>query len=286
MPTEFHFRLPDWPPQRLVREAVMACNLRHLEEKPLDFDSSPWPLIRGALLAFLRHQHSLYNERLRARCEYDKDFRDTLAAQIAAAAFRKYPWLGQDDPRPFPEPVSQPELPMDEISSRLADLHSHRDQLLSALRDLRRESACKAMLDALQSEIEEVTADIDRAYNFLSMPKIKSSSDGGGLVRAIVRVHEADQLGEYVFYATKQPSPNHLKYLGFHCSRCGASVMRLKQTVAFGQGFERMVVQSCHCMFLAVMCPKDGPGRLRPLTREIWQKYLEETSDERQATQD
>jgi hypothetical protein len=33
------------------------------------------------LLAFLRHQHSLYNERLRARCEYDKDFRDTLAAQ-------------------------------------------------------------------------------------------------------------------------------------------------------------------------------------------------------------
>jgi hypothetical protein len=142
----------------------------------------------------------------------------------------------------------------------------------------------KLMLDALQSEIEEVTADIDRAYNFLTMPKIKSSPYGDGLVRAIVRVHEPDQFGEYVFCAPKQPSPNHLKYLGFHCPRCEASVMRLKQTVAFGRGFERMVVQSCHCMFLAVMCPKDGPGRLRPLTREIWQKYFEETPDGRQGS--
>jgi hypothetical protein len=74
----------------------MACNLRHLDEKPLDFDASPWPLIRGALLAFLRHQHSLYNERLRARCEYDKDFRDTLTwERFRKAVEIRLGWLGQ-----------------------------------------------------------------------------------------------------------------------------------------------------------------------------------------------
>jgi hypothetical protein len=74
MPDAFHFRLPDWPPRRLVREAIFAGWLRHLGEDKLDGESSPWPLVRGSVLSYLRHLHTDYNERLRTRWEYDKDF--------------------------------------------------------------------------------------------------------------------------------------------------------------------------------------------------------------------
>src|SRR5271169_5457094 len=50
----FHFHLPDWPPQRLLSEAALAHNLRHLEDPLLDPETSPWPLLRRAILAFLR----------------------------------------------------------------------------------------------------------------------------------------------------------------------------------------------------------------------------------------
>jgi hypothetical protein len=272
MSAQFHFQLPDWPPQRLVREAVMAWGLRHLDEKELNPDDSPWPLIRGAVLAFLRHQQSDYHERLRARCEYDKEFRDTLASQIAAAAFRKYPWLGVDDPRPFQESGDKPGLPFNEVSKSLANLHEIRDQLISAICDLQREGNHRVAIAALQIELEETRKKIDRFYRFLTAPKIRKSETGGDLTRAFLRVHAPDELGKYVFCTSKSPSPNHLKYLGFRCPRCNASVVRLKQAIAFGQGYGRMVVQSCHCLTFAIHCP-EGPGHLSPVTLEKWREY-------------
>ena len=52
--TTLNFRLPDWPAQRLIREASLAWSLRHLDEPPLDPDESPWPLIRGATLGLFK----------------------------------------------------------------------------------------------------------------------------------------------------------------------------------------------------------------------------------------
>jgi hypothetical protein len=98
MSDNFNFRLPDWSPQRLAREAVCAWGFRHLGEEELRTETSPWPLVRGAILALLRHRLSDYDQQLRLRCEHDPKFRDELVVQVAAAAFRKYPWLGKEDP--------------------------------------------------------------------------------------------------------------------------------------------------------------------------------------------
>jgi hypothetical protein len=96
----------------------------------------------------------------------------------------------------------------------------------------------------LQIELEETRKKIDRFYRFLTAPKIRKSETGGDLTRAFLRVHAPDELGKYVFCTSKSPSPNHLKYLGFRCPRCNASVVRLKQAIAFGQGYGRMIVQA------------------------------------------
>ena len=72
-------QLPNWPPRRLMTEALFAWGCRHLDEEYIACDSAPWSLIRGAVLAFLRHQMTDYNDRLRARCEHDPGYRDQLA---------------------------------------------------------------------------------------------------------------------------------------------------------------------------------------------------------------
>jgi hypothetical protein len=161
MTDAFRFHLPDWPPSRLSQEAVIAWSFRHLDEDKLDAESSPWPLIRGAILGLLRHRLSNFDERLRRRCEYDPAFRDDLAAQVAAAAYRKYPWLGKDDPRPFPETDSVV-LPFDALARQLADMHTLREHLVSAMRDLKRQGNHKGQIALLQAEIAKTQADIER----------------------------------------------------------------------------------------------------------------------------
>ena len=44
-------QLPNWPPRRLVTEALFAWGCRHLDEEYIDCDSAPWPVIR--MYAFL-----------------------------------------------------------------------------------------------------------------------------------------------------------------------------------------------------------------------------------------
>lgn len=123
MTANFHFRLPDRAPRRLVRESIPAWNFRHVNQDRLDAETSSWPVIRGAICAYLRHNLSDYDERLRARAEHDPEFRDQLAAQVAAQARRKYPWL-RDDPRPSPSRSEEgaKALPFDGLSRSLSDL--------------------------------------------------------------------------------------------------------------------------------------------------------------------
>jgi hypothetical protein len=275
MSENFQFHLPDWSPQRLIREALVSHGFRHLSEEPIDPETAPWPVLRGILFAFLRHQQSNFDECLRWRARPDEAFRDELASRVHRAACAKYSWIRGDDPRPFPEEPDTTTRPLDKVSRQLADLHSVRDHLCSAIRDLRREGHREDQ-EILERQLLDVQADIDRLVRFFQVPKIIERESGNMASCMLVYAHAPEQQGEYFFATSSRFSANHLKPLGFRCSACCAHVMRLKQTQDFGQGY-RMVVFSCHCLSLAVVCPPAGPGCPCPMTLGKWRDYCTKT---------
>jgi hypothetical protein len=270
--TDFYF--PDWPPRRLVLEAVTAWRFRHLDEEYLDVDSAPWASIRGAVLAFLRHNLTDYDERLRVRCERDEAYRDDLAEQIAQVALRRYPWLTKD-PRPFPK--SEDSLFLDAAAKELASLHSIHDHLFSAIKDLKRTGNSQGQITALQRMAASVKERIRQIYSFLIAPKISADGDHS---RALL-MPRTDRR-DYYFFSEQVPPPNRLVYTGFQCPRCNASVARRKQTIAWGQGYDRVLVWSCHCLTYSVYKP---PGRsIAPMMAEDWGQFVQRTESEFQTT--
>jgi hypothetical protein len=106
--------LPNWPPARLVRESALAWNLRHPNRKGLDPATSDWPTLCNCVLGFLRHQHSKFDSRLKARQAFHQEYRDELADEILRCARAKYPWLRPEhDPRPFLENGDSTKLVLD-----------------------------------------------------------------------------------------------------------------------------------------------------------------------------
>ena len=129
--------LPPWPPARIVSEAVLAFNLRHLDA-PIDEETAPWSEIHDVVLRFLRHLLSPYDDQLHNHGFYDREYRDELADRIAREAGRRYPWLRTDtDPRPFPDQFGST-LAFDSIAHSLANHQTLREHIKSAMRDLRR----------------------------------------------------------------------------------------------------------------------------------------------------
>jgi hypothetical protein len=59
-----NLRLPDRPPRRLAVEAVAAWRLRHLDKEYVDYELAEWPVIRGMILALLRHQLTEVDEKV------------------------------------------------------------------------------------------------------------------------------------------------------------------------------------------------------------------------------
>lgn len=258
----------------------MSWGFRHLDGPELDPKTSPWPHVRGAILAFLRHRCTDFDERLRARCEHDQAFRDSLASQVTKAAFRKYSWLGQDDPRPFPasDDDGSPARIFDEFSRGLADAHGVRDALRSAIRDLKREGRPRAQIEALEIELAKVEDRISFGFEFLTAPKQVSDAQGKS-ARAFPWKHSPNLGPAYFFFECRAATPNRLHYLGFRCPQCQVTVARLKQTVDFGQSYRRMVVFSCYCMTYSVVCPTEGPRLLTPMTLEKWETTLAKYDD-------
>jgi hypothetical protein len=265
-----NLRFPDWPPQRLAKEAFCSWGFRHLREVSVDYETAPWPQVLGMILAYLRHNLTEYDERLRTRYEHDPKFRDEMAAQVAAAAFRQYPWL-RDDPRPFPKSASEPPLLFDTLSQELADLHTVRDHMERAIRDLRRQGGHRDEIADLESELAETRHDIGACYDFLFAPKTLPEE---GTIRTIVMAHS--QIASYLFFSGKKIAPDRIEYVGFCCPRCGASVARWKQIVPMGQGY-RCATYSCHCLTAATHTP-GGCGRIKPMTVEIWTQYCEQSN--------
>jgi hypothetical protein len=265
----FHF--PDWPPQRLAKEAVCAWGLRHLSEPPVDYAAAPWPVVRGMIFAYLRHSLTEYDEHLRTRYEHDPKFRDEMAAQVAAAAFRQYPWL-RDDPRPFPEAESEPPLLFDTLSRELADLHTLRDHLVRAIHDLRRQGGRNDEITELEATLAETRRDIDACYKFLSSLSSLKTLPEKANTRTIVMAHS--RIDGYNFFSGKPVAPNRIEYVGFCCPGCGASVARWKQIIPMGQGY-RCLIFSCHCL-TALIHTSGGGGRIRPMTVKYWTRYCEQ----------
>jgi hypothetical protein len=244
---------------------VLSFNLRHLDGPLLDPETSPWPLLRGALLAFLRHRTSNYEERLRG--EYNQELRDLLADEIARSALRKYPWIAKDDPRPFAE-EEEDQAPIFTVMARdLAHDHGIRDQLVSAIGDLKREGGKHAQIKTLQKTLATIERRIEQNYQILSGPKYSHDTQGSQS-RAFMVPHLPEEIGNYYFFDHRPVTPNRYHYQGFRCQQCNALVVQLKQPVNFGQGF-LMVVSSCFCHTLAAVCPPAG-RRLKPLTVESW----------------
>jgi hypothetical protein len=153
-----HLQFPDWPVKRLVAEAVVAWGFRHPESDFVNYRTAPWPQVRTAIFAFLRHQLSDFDEQLRVRYERDQALRDELVRQVNEAAFRKYPWLA-NDPRPFPE-FDESGLLLDNVAKQLADLHSLRQHLSSAIRDLKRMGNQRGQIAELQEKAAKADAKI------------------------------------------------------------------------------------------------------------------------------
>jgi hypothetical protein len=264
MTNGFHFHLPTWPPQRLVQESVLAWNLRHMDE-PLDADTAPWPALRQVVLAWLRHKFSSYEDQLRG--EHNQQLRDALAAEVARAAYLKYPWLGKDDPRPFPQQEDDgPSQLFTELARDLAHDHALKDHVQSAIRDLKREGKL-AQVTTLKTALAKIERRIEQSYAALTGPKY-SHGDEGSQSRAWSFPHLPEEMSRYYFLDDRVVTPNRYDYQGFRCPQCNAPVVRLKQPVNFGQGW-RMIVYSCFCHTLAIACPPAG-RRLKPLTLERW----------------
>jgi hypothetical protein len=273
MTDSFRFHLPSWPPSRLLQEATASWNLRHMDdEELLNPEKSPWPLIRGSILAWLRHAHSNFDDLLR-NGKYDETLRDSLAAEIARSAFLKYPWLGKDDPRPFAEQEEDAAPIFTVLARDLAYDHSVKNHLVSAIRDLKRQGKLE-QVETLQNALAKVENRIKRSYALLAGPKY-SYDEGGSSSRTFSIPHEADER-EYHFLDGRAVTSNRYHFLGFRCAVCDAPVVQLKQKANFGQGFV-MQVSSCFCRTLATVCPPAG-RRLTPLTPALWQTFNENES--------
>jgi hypothetical protein len=292
MQPELQFHFPDWPPRRLTFEAVLAWNLRHLDQPQLDLQGSEWPLLRGAILNLLRHQLSAYDSRLRDRCEHDAAFRDELVQQIERAAYRQYRWLAAD-PRPFPPASEEVTLFLDSVAAQLADLRSLHHQTTSALADLRRTGGPNEHLDALQRGAQDIEKQMQDLYKFLTHPKSGVDDDGSKWIHSFVvsREWEGREWGYYFFSARPLP-PNRIDYIGVRCPRCDASVARRKRLINLGQHYSRVGVWSCHCISYIVCQPygtfpspvtQDEWAKMVRASQERWEKFVARETEKQEA---
>ncbi len=192
---------------------------------------------------------------------------------MARAAYRRYPWLGKDDPRPFPEQVDDgPSQLFTELARDLAHDYTVRDQVVSAIRDLRREGK-STQAEALKVTLAKIEERIKCGYGILTGPKY-----GDQTSRVFNFPHQPEEMGCYYFFDDRQPIPNRYNFLGFRCDECDTLVVQLKQSVYFGQGW-KCLVASCFCRSRAVVCPPAG-RKLEPLTGQKWNSAVVAAEEE------
>jgi hypothetical protein len=239
--------LPNLPFERLIREAVAEWNLRHPASQGLDSLQSAWPPIYWAILAFLRHRLTDYDQVLQ-ESDYNPELRDKLFRQIKGEATRRYPWLRLEaDPRTERKQEAQEEratLPFDKIAAVLAKLYTRKNALTQALR----EATTRERKNSLRQELIATRELIDSAEKGLKGPELRDLKEDE--TPCLIGVSSA----RHYFFGPRVLSPNHVRPESFSCPKCGVRVMRTKGAIALGQG-KRMVFWSCHCLFFALPHP-------------------------------
>jgi hypothetical protein len=236
-------RLPNFTPKRLVEEAVLSHNLRHQDQ--VDEITTPWPVLTNVVLAYLRHVFTDHDQQLSHA--YDPELRDKLAAQVAKAAFQKYPWL-RADPRPFPETAVSP-LAFDEAATDLTDLYGQVDQVTRAIRDLRRQPTTPKIrtrirdLSGILTGMRGAIADKSRLFT-------PNAPDTAG---SYIAVRHPEHFGQYNFNG-RNLDMNYLNFAGYKCPNCHYDVLVTKRPTSFGQG-RKLNAYSCGCMTYAVDPP-------------------------------
>jgi hypothetical protein len=256
-------RLPSWPAVRIVREAVATHNDRHDDAWQLHADTSPWPEIHACVLRFLRHRLSGYDAELDNLGRYDEEHRDQLAAEIARTAARQYPWLA-NDPRPFePAESTGHRLVLDNGSRKLSELHSRRDQIQSAIRDLRRDrDKHREKLAALAEELTKVEDRIEYVFAYFERTPLRT---GYG---AVLRFSRRPNDLRY-FFGGQTLHKNHLIAERLTCPQCSWPVMRSKRAVPCGQ-MRKAFAFSCGCLTLLADPPPRGYV-IPAFTTQMWE---------------
>jgi hypothetical protein len=234
--------LPNFTLRYLVEKALTAHNLRHLEQ--LDLDTTPWPHVVNVVVAYLRHNFTDHDQQLSHA--YDPKLRDKLAAQVARAAFQKYPWL-REDPRPFPEtPVR---LAFDEAATELSELYEMVDQLTRAISDLRRQPPTPE----IRTRLKDLSGILAGARNAIADKSKLFTPNPPDTIGGYIAVRHPESLGEYHFNGHNLDT-NYLNFAGFKCPHCHYSVMVTERPSSFGQG-RKLTAYSCGCMTYAVAPP-------------------------------
>jgi hypothetical protein len=251
--------LPNWPIQRLLKEACAEWNLRHADGL-LDWQTAPWPRVVVALFGFLRHRFADYDLQVKARPE----LRLALRAQIKCAALRAYPWLGKsDDPRATisTEPESQPGA-FREYMKDLERVRTIRDRELAASRDPALSPAQRAFL---RKRVAQCEATLRRGWEFQRL-------DYEGLIALRVEANgDGNSTPPEYYFDGRLLSPNLVRTLEFSCPHCGARVQVTKRPVQLIPG-RAVTIAACFC---ANLMADPRPGyRLKP-DLKLWETLLQ-----------
>jgi hypothetical protein len=250
----------------MLSEAIADWNLRHSEAEALDTRNSEWRRLYWAILAFLRHRLTPYDQTLQ-ESPYDPALRDQLFRRIQAAAHFQYKWLRlETDPRTKEtQDKADARRPFDRVAADLSDLYTHKNALFQALREARCKGTPPLGLDSLENELAETESRIKRLEQKLPSAESKEAGrwimsgtlGGSGIISSL--------LGKLC--------PNQWMPENFGCPKCGVRVMRTKRAMPLGQG-QQVFFWWCRCAFCAVHLPPSGsvPRRLR---LEDWSEYLE-----------
>lgn len=233
-----------WPPQRLIREAVLVHNLRHPEDK-LDRDQTPWERIVPCLFAFIRHELTDYDTELyhRTQGQRSREERDRLVREISAQAKRTWGWLASD-PRGTFGPAGGKELEYDRAARQLADERTILHHVARVLRDTRAPKR-RAELKSLLSVIERDIANDSIPFQV----KNEVGEDGKRFAHGHSRLTATGK--DYDFFGLGL-APSYVTHLaGVHCPRCSKIIRCTKSPVKLGQG-RRRYIYSCHCLCLAI----------------------------------
>ena len=127
-----------------------------------------------------------------------------------------------------------------------------RDQLHSAIRDLKREGKL-AQVEALKVTLAKVEQQIKRSYGILTGPKYGDESS-----RTFDVSHPPEEMGRYYFFDDRPVTPNRYHFLGFRCKECDAPVVQLKQTGGFRAGLASVVAFLSLLQRGELSCPSTG----------------------------